>query len=360
MNPHPIEAPPRRLSSRDYDQLLRCASALHSFKDAASLRLWLLDEALPRLVPSDWFSYNEVDLRNPGNTLTLMRPAIAPTDVPLARFAELAHQHPLIVRQLHHRDLSVRKISDLVRRRDYHRLDLYHDVYRLLGVEYQIAAALESRSDFIVAFALSRRTRDYSERDRAMLQHIRDQLLVALRNVRAAEEAEIAMADAARALECGDLATLMVDEHGGVLRFQGPALEWLGAELHDPLPQNVLAWLRRRMTSPHNLPCDDLPLIVRGPDGEISIRAVPSAKPGETLLVAKLKSVRSGIESLAALGLSRREREVACWVGEGKSNAQIAAILGISPRTVQKHIENIFARLNVESRLGIALLVFGK
>jgi DNA-binding CsgD family transcriptional regulator len=39
--------------------------------------------------------------------------------------------------------------------------------------------------------------------------------------------------------------------------------------------------------------------------------------------------------------LTSREREVARWVGKGKSTDEIATILGISPRTVEKHTENI-------------------
>ena len=40
--------------------------------------------------------------------------------------------------------------------------------------------------------------------------------------------------------------------------------------------------------------------------------------------------------------LSRREREVLDWVAAGKSDAQAAAIRGISVRTVQKHLEHIY------------------
>jgi DNA-binding CsgD family transcriptional regulator len=52
--------------------------------------------------------------------------------------------------------------------------------------------------------------------------------------------------------------------------------------------------------------------------------------------------------------LSRRQQEVAHWIREGKTNMEIAAILGISPRTVQKHVEHIFEKLGVETRVAIA------
>lgn len=56
---------------------------------------------------------------------------------------------------------------------------------------------------------------------------------------------------------------------------------------------------------------------------------------------------RAGLDTPA---LTQREREVLSWVGAGKADRQIADILGISWRTVQKHLEHAYARLGVESR----------
>lgn len=53
---------------------------------------------------------------------------------------------------------------------------------------------------------------------------------------------------------------------------------------------------------------------------------------------------------LVALGVSPREAEVLFWLVEGKSNADIATILGVAEGTVKKHLEHIFAKLGVENR----------
>ena len=57
--------------------------------------------------------------------------------------------------------------------------------------------------------------------------------------------------------------------------------------------------------------------------------------------------------------LTPREREILQWVGAGKSDAQIAAILGLSARTVQKHLENSYVKLGVENRTAAAMIVAG-
>src|ERR1700678_261932 len=88
------------LSRREYELLLDCIQQMHSFPDLASLRLWLLETALARLIPSDWLSYNEVDLLHPENTISIVKPEFDPVMQRLfPRFQEVAHQHPLIIRQ---------------------------------------------------------------------------------------------------------------------------------------------------------------------------------------------------------------------------------------------------------------------
>jgi len=49
-------------------------------------------------------------------------------------------------------------------------------------------------------------------------------------------------------------------------------------------------------------------------------------------------------------GLTPREREVLDWLGAGKTDRDISDILGISPRTVQKHLQQIYEKLGVETR----------
>lgn len=56
------------------------------------------------------------------------------------------------------------------------------------------------------------------------------------------------------------------------------------------------------------------------------------------------------------LGLTAREAEVLLWLGRGKSNRDIAEILVLSPRTVNKHLEGVFSKLGVENRASAAAL----
>jgi DNA-binding NarL/FixJ family response regulator len=58
----------------------------------------------------------------------------------------------------------------------------------------------------------------------------------------------------------------------------------------------------------------------------------------------------SSPKPLESLGLTTREAEVLLWVAQGKSNGDIAILLGMAEKTVKKHMGNIFQKLGLEGR----------
>ena len=81
-----------------------------------------------------------------------------------------------------------------------------------------------------------------------------------------------------------------------------------------------------------------------GPD-ELLLRLVAADHSSEELLLKQ------------RLGLTTREAEVLLWLGRGKSNRDIAEILVLSPRTMNKHLELIHTKVGVENRAAAALAV---
>jgi DNA-binding NarL/FixJ family response regulator len=69
-----------------------------------------------------------------------------------------------------------------------------------------------------------------------------------------------------------------------------------------------------------------------------------------TLENAEFKPDFNSSKPLETLGLTPREAEVLLWVAQGKSNGDIATILGMSEGTVKKHLEHVFEKLGVEGR----------
>ena len=58
----------------------------------------------------------------------------------------------------------------------------------------------------------------------------------------------------------------------------------------------------------------------------------------------------SSTEPLLKLGLTARATETLLWLAQGKTNPDIATILGITESTVKKHVQEIFEKLGVETR----------
>jgi DNA-binding NarL/FixJ family response regulator len=100
------------------------------------------------------------------------------------------------------------------------------------------------------------------------------------------------------------------------------------------------------------------------------VRAIELVHAGEGTLspsvTRRLIALVAGDEEEAArgerarqrlAGLTDREREVALAVGAGRANAEIAAQLHMSVATVKAHVSQLLAKLEVENRVQIALLV---
>jgi DNA-binding NarL/FixJ family response regulator len=74
------------------------------------------------------------------------------------------------------------------------------------------------------------------------------------------------------------------------------------------------------------------------------------------LRLAKDSGAETPSEFSSELGLTTREGEVLSWLSKGKTNRDIAQILGLSPRTVDKHLEQIYSKLGVENRTAAAAI----
>jgi DNA-binding CsgD family transcriptional regulator len=97
-------------------------------------------------------------------------------------FARYGAQNPLVAYYLKTGDGRAVRFSDVITRRELHRLELYREVYAPLGVEYQIAFTLPSSSVRILGVALSRAKRDFTVSERDILNLARQYLIQTYRN----------------------------------------------------------------------------------------------------------------------------------------------------------------------------------
>ncbi|MFD1331885.1 response regulator [Methylopila musalis] len=127
-----------------------------------------------------------------------------------------------------------------------------------------------------------------------------------------------------------------------------------GGDTTDPkVPEAISRWIAAR---PDGRPDPSTLAVKLEPTGaSLSIAFVGRADRDEILLRV---TEESGADQVAVfrekLGVTQRESEVLLWIARGKSNRDIGDILGMSPRTVNKHLEQIYVKLGVENRAAAA------
>jgi DNA-binding CsgD family transcriptional regulator len=94
-------------------------------------------------------------------------------------------------------------------------------------------------------------------------------------------------------------------------------------------------------------------------DGQrrLQVTYIGQVGPGEQLL--RLVTEQSGSDEILLreqLALTSREAEILLWLSRGKSNRDIAEILGLSPRTINKHLEQMFEKPGGENRAAAPVL----
>ncbi|MBV1835809.1 DNA-binding response regulator [Acetobacter estunensis] len=123
------------------------------------------------------------------------------------------------------------------------------------------------------------------------------------------------------------------------------------AQLLDKIPDGALAALLRGTSLP---PPGSVMLRESTSEDELTLTFVGAINDDELLLRLASHSLHPERLLQARLGLSGREAEVLLWISRGKTSRDIADILTVSPRTIDKHIEQIYNKTGLSSRAAAA------
>lgn len=116
------------------------------------------------------------------------------------------------------------------------------------------------------------------------------------------------------------------------------------------LPADTLCWLLACINTPSSV---DVSYRQQDTDVEHGVEFSFMGQPEPNEYLVRLAVVRDGQDITCLqirLGLTVREAEVLFWVAKGKTNRDIAEILSISHRTINKHLEQIYIKIGVENR----------
>jgi DNA-binding CsgD family transcriptional regulator len=348
----------RQVSKTDLQRFSETVHKLHGFTTPENLPRHIVDCIGPlfRSASTHFSELNPVDRR----VFTIASPAL---DEPLTLARVLGrymHQHPVI--RYHHRtgDGSAHRMSDFLSREAFHRLPLYSKAYGRAGLEFQMSVTLPAAEPVLLGVLVHRSADDvdFSERDRMLMNMLRPHLVQVHENAVRLQEIKTELEGPRSALEALDDGVALLDRELRVKWWTRRA--WVAACRHfieappqeAKLPQPLEEWLscqlHRRDASPREL----TPFVRESDGARLTIRIRPDIAGRQFVLRFEERFAAPLFQPgrLVGLGLTQRESEVLCWVCAGDSNRRIGQRLRISTRTVQKHLEHVFTKLDVKTR----------
>ena len=176
-------------------------------------------------------------------------------------------------------------------------------------------------------------------------QEVLARLATHVRNARAVRQAR-------EAIDVGGHGVLVMDARGRLAWCSPQAQRWLSMLMPGSMAEGADAladWLSEHTEVAHP-----------APDGRVlQARRLGGVgfQESETLWLLSLRERGDLTPSrLSTAALTPRETEVLSWIAKGKTNRDVADILGMSPRTVNKHLEHVYEKLGVETRAAAAAL----
>ncbi len=346
------------LTAADVKDVLDCIRELYAYCDFDESPGRFMKMAR-RLVPGDFAAYEELN-QALGRTIGANDPPEArPGPAVLEVFAQLAAKggHPIIghwMRHPLHRHRAV-SISQLKSRADYHNSAIYHDVYKNAEAEDQLGLQLACGGAVMVAMAITRSRRGFSDRDHLVLQILQPHLAQAYANAAAVSRLCAQAEAASQMIETSGAAIVRLDMRGKVAAISPSARQWLAEYCGkwknvSRLPTCIGKWLSQQQAGSSELHVPRA-LELKGLRGRLIIR-LAWERPGiGSLLVLEERLKQTAVAPpRTAEGMSRRQRQVLEFLLAGDGEKQVAAKLGISKNTVHNYVTALYRHFDVSSR----------
>lgn len=342
-----------QLSASDIDRSLRFLRARRAEAPSIEAFARSANAGLAELIGADLVTLSYCDLRA-GTRSVVVWPDRALGADEIACFNRHFQTHPLVRYHASHPHGGAHRISDCLTSTQFRHSALYAEYYRRIGIASVVAVPVHIDAERVISFVLNRGNRDFSLRDCQLLDAVRLQLGAEYAAQEARLRARRTLAQLNEVLLGAGVAVVVLDAGRQVTQLSEQALRWLacaglGREVRvgQRLPETIDRWMRTRV-EPSWASFDPGPLKLAAPGHTLRLHLL-QADDGLTLMI-ECAAPEGRSEVGRDSGLTAREREIVRWLAAGKSNAHIGVILGISARTVHKHLERVYRKLGVENR----------
>ena len=201
----------------------------------------------------------------------------------------------------------------------------------------------------------------YSECDRCLLNLLRPYLIQSEENTLEGSEILKNLTQFKQVLDGGGAIGLGID---GQVQFMTQRAEellkhYFSSQESQALPESLLHWFKHQISqlslSQEPSPCTSLHIEQAG--RQLIVRLISDPEREQYLLLLEEQEPPSfSIAALELLGLTKREAEVLFWIAKDKSTTGIAKVLDCCEGTVRKHLEHVYKKLGVQTRIGAVMV----
>jgi DNA-binding CsgD family transcriptional regulator len=323
---------------------------------------------LPQFVPADNYYYGELGRTEPDKAMHFF--SHPHMEILARRYTPVLFQHLADFPDMAARTVSpthkgkVVNITDQISIKEFEQRSSYLQDYARPMHSVRQLVYYTTEKDGFATFMCGRNGRDYSDRERVLMEMLGIHLEQAYQNVRALEKLQVSFDQVRLEANTRPRGVLVLDERLQVRDINPQAVAWLAEflpqnRLTSKLPAPVLRWLQDNLKQARRPLVSEAvkPLTLYSAEARLTLRWTSWPEQKAHLLVLERQRLHATLEDLHTLGLTPRESEVLLWVAQGKTSDEIARILGGSRRTVDKHVQNLLVKLKLENRASAVLLV---
>ncbi len=201
----------------------------------------------------------------------------------------------------------------------------------------------------------------FSSCDRCTLSLLRPHLAQADKQHPGCSQIQQLLRQFKQALDQKGVISLTIEGQVQVMTPQAEHLlsQYLDYQGFHILPDCLEQWFKQqisRIPFDRVVPPFGVPLHIKQSGQQLIIRLIPDPfKKCYLLLLEEQELPSFSISTLESLGLTQREAEVLFWVAKDKSNVEIGKILDSCEGTVRKHLEHLYKKLGVQTRMGAVM-----
>ncbi|BAT51172.1 transcriptional regulator [Nostoc sp. NIES-3756] len=334
--------------------------------------------ALPKLVGAETFaigSFNIGDTPFSPRFYTFPRYEVGMAAESFTSQRQNFLAHPVAQHYFQTLDGQALAISDFFNEQEFQCREAFYAFFQSFGLADQMSIYFQLPSignadrfhqgqDHLV-LSISRDRRNFTQRDRLILNLIRPHLQQAYENLVAFNQLQYQLVEQHQVTEQAAIISLsingkvkwMTQKAGEILHHYFPP-----SNAKFFLPDLLQRWVNHQVfelvqsTETFTSPC---PLRLELDGRRLTIRLNYNTELGQIyLLLEETQPIEFSIEVLQMMGLTKREAEVLFWLAKDQSTNEVAQLLGISDRTVKKHLENVYEKFGVKSRLAAVIYIF--